>query len=702
MLVTLALIGSVVTAVGPVAGASGTAMESSTSAQDTAQLRVVHASPDAPAVDVTVDNETVLSNVSFGAVSDYLHVAAGPHQVRIAAADDPSTVVFDDEVTLAAGTMTTLAATGELSQGAGSAFAPVAYSDDAFAPAPDEAAVRVVHLSPDAPAVDVTTANGTVVLADDLTFRNASDYLTVPAGDYTVAIRAATETNDGPVVTTVNLSLASGAAYSALAMGYLDPAAAPANTSFRVQPAEDGVRALTFPTGAPGDVTQQSTALRVMHASPDAPPVDVYVDGQRVLRYVTFASASQYLALDAGTYNVTVTAASQPDTVVFEDDVTVEARTVTTLTAAGEISAGAETSFAPVGLSDDAVTPGTDEAAVRVAHLSPDAPAVDVTVGNGSAVLAENVSFGEASDYVAVPAGDYTVEIRAATASNNGTVVTTVDLSLAGGTAYTAAAVGYLDPGAAPTPTGFGVVPVMDATTTLHTPSDVPVVGPTQQSAYLRAVHASPDAPAVDVRVDNETVLSNVSFGDVSDYLHLQAGTYDVTIAAAADPSTVVFDDPVTLEARTVTTLAATGEISTNASTSFAPVAFSDDAYVPAAGDAALRLVHLSPDAPTVDITAGNGSVVLADNLSFRDATPYATVPAGNYTVEIRGATATNDGPVVTTVNVSLASETVVTAMAVGYLDPAAAPANTSFAVLPMEDAALLVRLPPTALAMDG
>jgi len=215
-----------------------------------------------------------------------------------------------------------------------------------------------------------------------------------------------------------------------------------------------------------------------------------------------------------------------------------------------------------------------------------------------------------------------------------------------------------------------------------------------QQSAYLRAVHASPDAPAVDVLVNNETVLSNVSFGAVSDYLTLEAGTYNVSIAAAEDPDTVVFDGEVTLEPRSVTTLAASGEISEDANTSFEPVAFEDSALMPSENESALSIVHLAPDAPAVDVTAGNGSVVLADDVSFQNASEYVSVPAGNYTAEIRAATEGNNGSIVTTVDVSLEGGTAYSAFAVGYLNPDEAPADTPFHVVMTEDATKSIHLP--------
>ena len=148
-----------------------------------------------------------------------------------------------------------------------------------------------------------------------------------------------------------------------------------------------------------------------------------------------------------------------------------------------------------------------------------------------------------------------------------------------------------------------------------------------QNTSYLRVVHASPDAPPVNVSVDNETVLANVSFGTVSDYLALEAGTYNVSIAAAGDPDAVVFAGNVTLDPRTTTTLAASGEVSEDAETEFGPALFADDALTPDENDSAVSIVHLSPDAPAVDVTAANGSVVLADDVSFREASSYVTVP---------------------------------------------------------------------------
>lgn len=61
---------------------------------------------------------------------------------------------------------------------------PVLYRDDAFTPDDSNAALSVIHLSPDASAIGVTTSEGTVI-AENVSTQNASDYATLPEGEYT-------------------------------------------------------------------------------------------------------------------------------------------------------------------------------------------------------------------------------------------------------------------------------------------------------------------------------------------------------------------------------------------------------------------------------------------------------------------------------------------------------------------------------------
>ncbi|MFC6726241.1 DUF4397 domain-containing protein, partial [Halobium palmae] len=121
---------------------------------DGANLRVVHASPDAPNVDVYVADAAALTDVPFAAASDYLPLSTGSHAIRITAAGDADTVVFDEEIEFSAADYTAVAL-GELEDGAENPFSVEVLEDDTSAPSGDTARVRLVHASPDAPAVDV-------------------------------------------------------------------------------------------------------------------------------------------------------------------------------------------------------------------------------------------------------------------------------------------------------------------------------------------------------------------------------------------------------------------------------------------------------------------------------------------------------------------------------------------------------------------
>ncbi|WP_128478408.1 DUF4397 domain-containing protein [Halorussus pelagicus] len=220
-----------------------TVAASNSGAQDgEAQVRVAHMSPDAPAVDVLVDGEPVVEGVEFGAVSDYLALSEGHHDITVQTSED-ETVVIEENVTVEADTAYTAAAVGEVSE---ETLELAVFEDDFETPSDENTSVRLVHVSPDAPAVDVTVAGTDTVLFDNVSFGNATDYVEIPADDYELEIRGATEDNDGEVVTTVNVSAEGGTVYSAFAAGYLSPDEAPADTPFEV----------IFATDAGGEMTE--------------------------------------------------------------------------------------------------------------------------------------------------------------------------------------------------------------------------------------------------------------------------------------------------------------------------------------------------------------------------------------------------------------------------------------------------------------
>ncbi len=83
---------------------------------------------------------------------------------------------------------------------------------------------------------------------------------------------------------------------------------------------------------------------------------------------------------------------------------------------------------------------------VRLAHLSPNAPAVDVylySFGNPQARLVlHHVSYGMVSPYEEVPAGDYTVSMRSAGAAASAQPLLSTGFRVSAGQAYTVAGMG--------------------------------------------------------------------------------------------------------------------------------------------------------------------------------------------------------------------------------------------------------------------
>jgi hypothetical protein len=165
--------------------------DDNTGPEGEARVRVVHASPDAPDVDVLVDDAEVVGDVSYLTASDYLEVPAGDHNLKVNAAGTTTTVI-DEDVSLVDGTDYTVIASGLLA-----AIEPIVLEDDNSAPAAGNARVRAVHAAASAPAVDVYVtapgadlASANPVLAN-LGFGDVADYLDVPAGDYQVRLTLA-------------------------------------------------------------------------------------------------------------------------------------------------------------------------------------------------------------------------------------------------------------------------------------------------------------------------------------------------------------------------------------------------------------------------------------------------------------------------------------------------------------------------------
>jgi hypothetical protein len=145
----------------------------------------------------------------------------------------------------------------------------------------------------------------------------------------------------------------------------------------------------------------------------------------------------------------------------------------------------------------------------------------------------------------------------------------------------------------------------------------------------VMAVHASPDAPAVDLLVDGSVAGSGLAFPANTGYLSVGSGTRNLKVNVGGTATTVI-DANLPVASGTSYTVFAADSVA-----KVAPVVLTDDLTTPAAGKAHVRFVHLSPNAPAVDVGLQGGGVLFADR-AFKQFTPFTPVDAGTYDLEVR------------------------------------------------------------------
>lgn len=177
-------------------------------------IRVFHASPDAPAVDVYANDDLIASDLAFGEVSDFVAVPPGRYTLEIFPAGQTSNPVYQTNAFIPEDAILTIAAVGML-------------DDLVLAPIPEpvdventgRACIRFIHLSPDAPDVDILLEDGTEVFTE-VEYKEGTDYACVPAGTYTFLVTPSG--SDTPVLTVPDVEAEVNRFYTIYAVGLVE------------------------------------------------------------------------------------------------------------------------------------------------------------------------------------------------------------------------------------------------------------------------------------------------------------------------------------------------------------------------------------------------------------------------------------------------------------------------------------------------
>ena len=411
-----------------------------------AMVRVVHGSSDAPAVDIWANGAVLVENLKFGDASEWINVPPGSYDLEIKAAgasiSDPAAYVVNG-LMLEEGEKLSAVAAGLLNSTADSSKLRVLPVREEFAPAGSgNAILRVVHASPDAPTVGIDLHNDDPSSPEltnlDRFATTAEEGFPLTAGEnLQIGIAAGGKT----VTAFTTPELPAGAEILVVATGLVSEKA----------DEPDGFALLAIgPTGSLGFV-KQNPFVYALHASPNAPSVDLYAGEAKLAAGLGFGNLAGPVQVPPADYTIDFRAAgSDPTSAPAASAQTgaIEAGGTYLSIATGFLGGTGQEAFRLVSLQEQFADGSPDSALGRVVHGSPDAPKVDLGVlnveGVVSPVLIPDLSFGDATGADGLDLGVGTLPLGVTPADANSTVVASFHITTTPGMRAFAIASGAL------------------------------------------------------------------------------------------------------------------------------------------------------------------------------------------------------------------------------------------------------------------
>ena len=407
---------------------------------ETFQVQVLHGSPNAPAVNVSLNNQQVLSGVDYKQGSGRFTLEAGTYPVQVdgIVPGGTATVIGPADIAFAADTIYTIVAAGGVAN-----IEPVIVSQPRTPVTAGSARLLVVHatsgqtnVNPDPSLpVDVyvdaySEPNAPIGTSAPITFdfRDvlAGGPIELAAGDYQIRVTLQGDLN--PIYDSGRVPLADGNDLVLAAVPNVSGGSAAITLAGLNGAGSFEILDANTPTG-----------LRVGHLSPDTGPVDILVNGGEYLGSVPFTAVTGIVPLPADTYEVTITGEDNPGAIAFGPaDLDLAAGTWYSV-----LAVGFNASLAVETLTDDA-RPVATNAKVRIYHASPTAQDVDIyVVAPGTDIntvdpTLSNVPFRANTGYLALAAGDY--EVTVTPTGTKDAAIGPAQISIANGGVYTAIA----------------------------------------------------------------------------------------------------------------------------------------------------------------------------------------------------------------------------------------------------------------------
>ncbi|HUC26770.1 MAG TPA: DUF4397 domain-containing protein [Streptosporangiaceae bacterium] len=191
-------------------------------------------------------------------------------------------------------------------------------------------------------------------------------------------------------------------------------------------------------------------------------------------------------------------------------------------TAAAVTAAAVTLALGPLAIAAPLASASTGVGWVRLAHLSPNAPSVDVylySFGDSSAqIVLHHVSYGTVSPFEQVAAGDYTVAMRSAGAPAHSKPVLSTAVDVVAGHAYTVAGMGPAS--------GLRLQVIPDRLTA------------PPGKALVRVIQASLNQQVVAVTVGRTKLARHLKFASVTGYRAVKPGTLAIRVTGSSESGT--------------------------------------------------------------------------------------------------------------------------------------------------------------------
>lgn len=411
-----------------------------------------------------------------------------------------------------------------------------------------------------------------------------------------------------------------------------------------------------FFSGCSDDATDK-TNIRIIHASADAPAVDIKLNDAVAAPGLDYPQSTGFVSIDAGTYDVAVDAiipGGNLEGVITVDDITFAKDQRYTIVAIDDTDMIGE-----FIAEESAATPGAGEVAISVLHAatSVEGTNVDVYVTTPGADItgtAPNFSFdfkGQV-DAGALSADEYQIRVVAGGDTANPAYDSgKVDLSDFAGKKLLLLAVNTVNS----TTKDTSPVKLVAYTDT----AQVELLD-TRTAAGARVVHLSPDAGPVEVFASSSALgsdsplklIDSFSYTETdpgtNNYSYAPTGDYTFDVAAAGTgigSSVYTSPSPVQLGTGIEYTVIAAGYLSIDPAFALLPTQDSNRSIVT---QASVKVVHGAPAAGPVDVfvtpagdftkeevESGAAGAPLLDDFTFGTITDYVAVPPGDYDVRV-------------------------------------------------------------------